>query len=271
VAVLALAAAGTALASAASVVQTRSASFDGVRAMLAYRQAPSAQPGYLFTRLMIYRRGALAFDGSPPAGYNATYLTEISPASDVLQVRELDRDNEPEVIVQMYTGGAHCCIRTLIYGYVAAKRTYLPLETDWQNSGFALKELEAGGSWPEFLSEDNAFAYAFASYAGSGMPLLIFRYRSGALLDMTRCYPQRIAAQANGFWSSALEQKRDPNGEPNGVLAGWVADQYNLGAGPAAWAQLKQFPSADAKFTASLRDLLKKNGYLRATAPGCAE
>jgi len=248
----------------------RMASLGFVRAQLT--ATVISENGYqhlALNRLRILRAGRAAFDAKLPEQESSDYQPAFTGA-DLLQVRQLGRGNEPAVIVQVYTGGAHCCTRTALYWYDPPARRYRVVERDWGNGGYALKNLEPYDAVPEFVTSDQAFAYAFASYAGSGRPLQVLRFRRGAFVDVTGCYPKLIAAEAQRFWQSALQQRAAPYGEPNGVLAPYVADQYLLGRGPAAWQRLDQFPSADAKFRADLRKLLTGSGYIGAPSPNCA-
>ncbi len=87
------------------------------------------------------------------------------------------RDGEPEVVVSLYTGGAHCCTISTLYGFQAATGDYRRVRRNWRDAGFRLRDIGRDGS-VEFDSRDARFAYAFASYAESFLPLQIFRYRA---------------------------------------------------------------------------------------------
>ena len=40
-------------------------------------------------------------------------------------LRDLDGDGEPEVLLELFSGGANCCLSTLIYRYRANANTYV--------------------------------------------------------------------------------------------------------------------------------------------------
>jgi len=257
-------------ARAAAKQQIFSVSLGVIRAELTARTVDEyGRPVLVLNHLRILRSGRSAFEGKLPEQESTDYQPAATGA-DLLQIRKLDPGDEPSVIVQVYTGGAHCCTRTALYWFDKPARRYRVLERDWGNGGYALKKLGAHDAAPEFVTSDQAFAYAFASYAGSGTPLQVYRFRRGAFDAVTRCYPKLIATQAQEFWQSATQQKSVAYGEPNGVLAPYIADEYQLGRGPRVWRRLDQFPSANAGFRAALRKLLKRNGYLNAAAPNCA-
>ncbi len=69
-------------------------------------------------RLVVARGGATLFDASPIAdGRTSLESAASSPRASAhapLQVVDLDGDGEPEVLVDAYTGGAHCCALTEI-------------------------------------------------------------------------------------------------------------------------------------------------------------
>ena len=47
-----------------------------------------------------------------------------------VDVRDLDGDGEPEVLVKLYSGGANCCLSSLIFRYRAASNDYTSVLRD---------------------------------------------------------------------------------------------------------------------------------------------
>src|SRR5919201_7005766 len=88
-------------------------------------------------------------------------------------VRNLDPGSEPEVLVDLYSGGAHCCWYTEAYRYVTSASTYLLKIHSWGNTFYRLRDLDHDGL-PEFVSSDDRFAYVFTSFAGSTFPVQIW-------------------------------------------------------------------------------------------------
>ena len=48
----------------------------------------------------------------------------IAAKQDSIRLRDLDADREPEVIVDLFTGGAHCCAFSTIYTFVEGSGKY---------------------------------------------------------------------------------------------------------------------------------------------------
>ena len=94
-----------------------------------------------------------------------------------LQLVDLDADGEPEVLVDAFTNGAHCCALTEILRFDGT--TYAPFEASWGNLGYDLKDLNGDGR-PELITADDAFSYAFSSFAGSFHPPLVLDYDAAA-------------------------------------------------------------------------------------------
>jgi hypothetical protein len=160
------------------------------------------------------------------------------PRKSVL-VSDLDKNGEPEVIVDLFTGGAHCCSYSLIYGYSSGTGGYAQLKHQWGNVGYTLRDLGKDGVF-EFDSGDDRFAYAFTSYAESRFPPRIWRYRAGKLVDVTRRFPRVVRADARRL-IRALPGYRRQRLDVRGFLAAYQADNYLLGRRQAArgWRQLR--------------------------------
>ena len=153
-----------------------------------------------------------------------------------LHVRDLDADGEPEVWVDTYSGGAHCCDESRFFHYVPATKRYATTHHDWGNVSYRLQDVGADGR-PELVSSDDRFAYVFTSFAGSFFPLQIWRFDHGRVTDVTRSFPARTQHDAAKLWKTYLSLRREKI-EPRGVLAAWMADEYLLGREQGGWARL---------------------------------
>jgi hypothetical protein len=192
-----------------------------------------AENEYANLRLSVTRAGATAFDAPiDVAGCDGPYC---APTGGVT-VRDLDGDGEPEVIADVFTGGAHCCVASEILRWDGA--AYRPIQRDWGDVGYRLTDTGHDGV-PEFRTADTRFAYEFASFADSRFPIMILRYRAGAFTDVTHAHKALIRKDA-----ARLEReyrKRRGGRFALGVLAAWTADRYLLGSKRAAlhhvWAE----------------------------------
>jgi len=136
---------------------------------------------------------------------------------------------------------------------------------DWGNPGYRLEDLNADGRL-EFVSADDAFSYAFTSYAASRRPPRIWRFDGRKLLNVTRKYPNLLEKDAAECWTAFEEASpKDPDGdEVRGLAGAYVADLCLLGRCKEGWEKLRAAydkPDRD-RFFRDLSSLLQKNGYV---------
>jgi hypothetical protein len=163
-----------AVALAASVKTVR-VNGGGTSATLTY-EASSAGQGEPYSKLhlALARRGRSLFDEPVDAilcGKSCWPAVGIA-GNPVLRIAELEHDGSPDVILNLYSGGAHCCSITQVYRYDPGSQSYAIVQHDFADPGSLLRTL---GGASVFLSADDRFAYAFTSFAYRGC-----RWRSGA-------------------------------------------------------------------------------------------
>jgi len=144
-----------------------------------------------------------------------------------VSVRDLD-GGDPEVLFDLYSGGAHCCMFTLILRWDPAAAKYRAKLAYWGNYGSRLADLNGDGR-PEFSAFDERFVYAYTAYVFSAAPIQIWSYRQGTLVDVTRKYPALIrksAATNLGYYNKG---RRERDVDVRSYVAAYVADQYLLG------------------------------------------
>jgi subtilisin-like proprotein convertase family protein len=231
---------------ARDVVERRTVTFGGVTATLSFREVSDE---YSDTRLRIVREGRTVLASTVP-GAGAPGWRPVPPPV----VRRLDADAEPEVVVEAFTGGAHCCTVSHVYRWSARAARYTRQTRDWGNVGYRVADLDRDGR-PEFRSADDRFNYRFTAYALSAAPLQIWRLDRGRLRDVTRLFKASVRADAAAAWRryrSLRKQRLDVRG----ALAAWLADQYLLGRGDAGWKQV-----GAAYRRGELGKTAKKDGY----------
>ncbi len=190
---------------------------------------------------------------------------------DALKIRDLDADGEPEVLVDMFSGGAHCCATTLIW--YLKDGAYTRKVASWGNPGYRLRDLDKDGR-PELYSADDRFNYTFTAYAFSWPPPLILRFDRGTLTDVTRRYPRSIRSDMSGILKTLPSARK--SGDPRGLVAAYAADLCLLGKVREAHAYVARAvrrgdvdgePKGDTiwpsgkRFPGKLFAFLKRSGY----------
>lgn len=221
-------------------------------------------------RVTITRDGVTSFSAGlrkpPGGGLNAQPAGYFLHRRSVL-VTDVDGDGEPEVVLDLYWGGAHCCWYSQVYRYVPATKQYAPLVHVWGDFGYVFADLDHDGT-QELVTRDDRFSYAFASFADSRWPVRILRYRAGKLTVETPSYPSEIGRDANALWHAAMNPKR--KGSNQGIVAGWAADECMVGHVAIAFKTIDRLSRSGkihgertrVAFERRLRSFLRRTGYL---------
>jgi hypothetical protein len=227
-----------------------------------------------YVRLVVERNGVRVYDKrvqpySQQERWNQP--TSVAGFGKSISVRDLNGDGEPEILVDFWFDGAHCCMWTRLYAWDPGTAAYKSRVHFWGNVGYRSEPLGVDGT-PELVSRDNRFAYAFTSYAGSAFPVRIWSYRSGRLIDTTRSHPSLVARDAVLQWRGYRTGARR-HWEVRGALAAWAADECLIGRCRSAFAwleghrptlsgnndELQSGPTAG--YLRHLRSFLRRTGY----------
>jgi hypothetical protein len=150
-----------------------------------------------------------------------------------IELVDLDSNGVPEVVVETFTGGAHCCLATTTYTW--QDQEFNPVYFGYLDGGGGeFKDLNGDGLM-EFVTLDNAFFYSFSSYAGSYPPSVILTYENGEYRDTTPQFIDYLQDTAAGMRFTIEDPEFSARGDRNGVLAGYVAQQIRLGQYRQAW------------------------------------
>lgn len=133
----------------------------------------------------------------------------------------------PDVVLGLYSGGAHCCFVDLVIHHRSAT-AYVGTELVLGDPGARLERL-SGSPYDAVVTANDAFAYAFTDFAASGLPLLVERLVHGVVRNVTRQYPALIRRDAQGFLAAFYAQASSHYRDSVGVIAAWAADEYMLG------------------------------------------
>jgi hypothetical protein len=264
-------------ARAAPRVTSETATSGSVRATVSYVFLPKRSRYYV--RLAVERDGRRIYDQrvppvSRPGAWNqpiGVWRTQGLRSARTITLRDLDGDGEPEILLEFWYGGAHCCFWTRIYRWDESRGSYVSTAHVWGNVDYRLDDLDRDGRL-ELVTADDRFAYAFTSFAGSGFPIQIWDYRGGRLVNTTRAYRDAIARDEARQWRW-YGQARRRGWEVRGLLAAWAADECLLGRGATAltWLQRHRFvltapdeqsSGSSRAYLKSLRLFLHRTGYL---------
>ena len=154
-----------------------------------------------------------------------------------LRIADLDGDGEREVILDLFTGGARCCLLSLVYRWDGT--TYAPTQHDWGDPAYRLRDVDGDGR-PEFVSGDPRFSYAFSSYARSAHPVVVWRFAGGRFEDVTRSHRALLRRDARRWFRAWRRARGDRDLEPLGPLSAWAADKARLGQWKAVRRELRR-------------------------------
>jgi hypothetical protein len=267
---------------AAAATKTETGTSGQVTASFTYDYKKTRYGGYNFSnaQVTITRAGAQLVNDT--LGKACDFCTPW-PASGAqkgvssVRVRDLDADGEPEVLIDLFTGGANCCWYTESYRFDEGQNKYIRKTLrPGLSFPYTLKDLDKNGV-PEFKSIDYRFAYKYGSNVDTPRPLRIFNWDAGKLVDVTIAFPRLAAEDAAFMYRGYLKYRKVKDVSVRGLLAAYLADSYNARNGRVAWGRVvaayhrgevnKRFPGEVGPFgrayLRSLRSFLKKLGYLR--------
>jgi hypothetical protein len=227
---------------AAALAETDTATSGAVTATMSYK--PKGV-GFTDVRIRVERAGALLVDEPGPRGYWPGYGGR---ASSIL-LPNLDADAEPEVLAELYSGGANCCLASRIYDFDPSTGRYRRIHRDWRTSGHrGPVDLNRDGR-SEIHSSDARFKFRFGCNACTPAPIRIYALRGGRLRVVTKQFRAAVRRDLRQAVREFRRVRRD-RFAARGFLAPVIADRYLLGEGGAA--------------RRTLRSALRK-GYLRGT------
>jgi hypothetical protein len=228
------------------------------------------------TRIRVFRDGNLVLSRRLPALCHGCNAYAAKDGNDFIRFIQLDGSPEKEIVIEMYSGGAHCCLYDVILGWATAGSFYRWTMHDFGDAGPGVRfsDLDYDGR-KEFRTGDTRFAYLFGAYAESQFPPRVWEYSGGYLLDRTQRFPRLARRDA----AARLRVYRRTRGGWFGVrssLAAYVADQCLLGQCRRGFRLVKRAirrgdlrpPRSNPKinygrkFFLRLRRFLRRAGYL---------
>jgi hypothetical protein len=261
-----------ALLAPAALATTQTATRGAVTATFTYT---GQFPSYSGLHLTIAQSGSVLYDqpvSSKACGTDCGPGATGTKASSV-HVIDLDDIGQPNVVLDLYTGGAHCCSVEQVFTFDPGTMTYTKAERDFGDPGARIADLNHDGHF-EFVTADDRFAYAFTDFAASGLPLQILTFSGSRFQDVTDSYPALIRKDATAWLKAFKGMARGHYADSVGVIAAWAADEYRLGRSASANRFLHQQAKAGhlksalapnepqgQKFVAALQRFLRRHGY----------
>lgn len=198
----------------------------------------------------------------------------IAGTRKVVHLVHFQPQGPPSVLLDLYSGGAHCCAIEQVYTLSSPHGSVVKTERNFGDPGVRLVKLGAKGT-VDLLSADDSFAYEFTDFAASGLPIEILSFSHQSFHTITKSFPSLIAKDAAQWMSAFHAQASSHYADTVGVVAAWAADEDMLGhssvvarflsrearAGHLNSAISPVTPSGD-KFVGALQKFLRQQGYL---------
>jgi len=159
-----------------------------------------------------------------------------------VELAEVTGEGLPELIVNAYSGGAHCCNTVSIFSLQDGEVITLS-SGDWGSGGLALVR-DSDGDGKVELTLVKIYEYIDGlCFACSPVVWRTYVWNDGLFVDVTNRYPgptQKMAQDALAALVKALDLESASGSELTGYAATYWTNSYALGRGEAAWAWLAE-------------------------------
>lgn len=213
------------------------ASRDGWHADLSFLKGRGSFPLASHFHLVVRADKRLVLD-APVTSSLRGVGNEFQPLT--LSFRDLNEDGSKELVLSLFTGGAHCCTFDQVFDFSGVKPR--KTEFDFADSGATIEVL---GGKVVFATRDDSFGYVFTDFADSGFPIAFHAYDRGRFTDVTRDYPALVARDA-AYWWKQYRARLQPRDDVRGILSAWAADESLLGHATAAKQRLARIAANGA-------------------------
>ncbi len=184
---------------------------------------------------------------------------------------DITGEGNPDVIVERYTGGAHCCSSTIIYDLGPAMTKVL--EAPESNCGGRLEDLDGDGVY-EFVTCDDMFAYVYCCYAGSPAVTVILKYEPGegyvpASPSFAEAYEEDVARDLELAEGASPGENCEWGNDTKCQVLPLVLDYLYLGQVDKAWSEfdrLYDYPDA-ALFRTEIQEMVSGSSLFVSTGP----
>jgi hypothetical protein len=262
------------VAAPAALATTQTAQSGNVTATFTFT---GSYPNFANMSLSIAQGATVYYNEPVSSKLCAQFCAPASPDANAssVHVLDLEHDGQPDVVLDLYSGGAHCCSIEQIFSFDPGTMTYAETQRDFGDPGERIVDLSHNGRY-EFLTADDSFAYEFTDFAASGLPIEILKFSDRRFVNVTRKYPKLIQKDAKRWLSAFKSEARQHYDDSVGLIAAWAADEDELGHTALVNNYLAQQEKlghlnsplspqepGGAKFVAKLNRFLRRHGYLR--------
>ena len=156
-------------------------------------------------------------------------------------------DASPSVLLESFSGGAHCCAELRAIVPVAGRLKVIDFEAvDGDIEKLFPKDVDGDGT-VDFVRQDDRFRYTFASGAGSFSPPVILNVYKGQIVDVSdqasfQTMWEKFAKQTHTRCIDRTDEDR------NGACAAFVAAGARLGHFEAAMAEADKYANPKPSF-----------------------
>ncbi len=149
----------------------------------------------------------------------------------------------PDLVVQTFSGGAHCCFSWFVYelGPTLDK----VLQSPDSNCDGEMKDLNGDGTM-EFITCDDLFAYKYCCFAGSPLVKVIMEYEPGrgyvpASPQFPQAYTEDIVRDRQDAIGAKAQDKCEWDNSTKCSVLPVVLDYLYSGRQDKAWAELHNY------------------------------
>ncbi len=182
---------------------------------------------------------------------------------------DIDGSGWPNVIIETYSGGAHCCLATYVYDLADTLVAVELPPSPGGNSGGEFADLNGDGVF-EYLTADDSFAYTYCAFAGSPAVRVVLAYdaRERRYVPASFRYPELYALdierdieRARAVCSGAGDLGWD--GTPKCEVLPLVLDYLYSGVADSAWAALETYyiETDQVAFRAEIERVIRASPY----------
>ncbi len=130
-------------------------------------------------------------------GSKVIYTDSCDMDMTAINAYDLEGNGRKEILIEYYSGGAHCCVFLNICRITNDK--FIILDSLYLgNSFYEVKDLDNDGEL-EISAYNDMFAYAFTNFAQSRFPLAIYKFKNDKLYLANKEFEDKVYEDIKGL------------------------------------------------------------------------